>query len=574
LLLAGVLLVFPVWLFLYSSVGSYNLHYWARLGTVLLFAFFAGLLVFERRGAAGWLLGWAALVVFSGAVFAAFSWLNRVTAYPFSLTWSEGNRLWDYSMLFGSGRYQFPGEHQTFTFISAGRQFLWGLPFLFSSTTIFGARLWDALLWILPGALLGWAAVFRQPAAPGAWAWKLGLGVWTFVFLAQGPIYAPLLVGALLVVLALRARSLALAVVIILVAAYYTSISRTTWTYAPGLWAGMLALIEAPSPSLHPRQWKKLVRPVALGIAGYVGGQFLPLIVRRLTTPETATGSLTLVLDPVSQVTRQPLLWERLLPNPTFAPGILLATLWAALPVILFLAVMLARRVWRLNGLQIAATAAISLAFLAVGIVASTKIGGGSNLHNLDMFWVTLALLVAWMVKDLIRRGASGLFAGALLPVVLAAAMIGPVTYTVTYGAPLGLPPKDIVATSVASLQSTIGEAAQRGTVLFIDQRQLLTFGTIQDVPLITDYEKKYLMEQAMSGNQKYFDVFKKDLAEHRFALIVSEPIRTGLVSADTRNFAQENNAWVTFVSAPLLEYYTPLTTYDEIGVQLLVPKE
>ena len=117
-------------------------------------------------------------------------------------------------------------------------------------------------------------------------------------------------------------------------------------------------------------------------------------------------------------------------------------------------------------------------------------------------------------------------------------------------------------------------QAAQKGTVLFIDQRQLLTFGTIQDVPLITDYEKKYLMEQAMSGNQKYFDVFKKDLAEHRFALIVSEPIRTGLVSADTRNFAQENNAWVTFVSAPLLEYYTPLTTYDEIGVQLLVPKE
>ena len=77
-----------------------------------------------------------------------------------------------------------------------------------------------------------------------------------------------------------------------------------------------------------------------------------------------------------------------------------------------------------------------------------------------------------------------------------------------------------------------------------------------------------------MSSNAAYFESFQRDLAAHRFSMIVSEPIRLGLVNEDTRNFAQENNAWVTYVSAPLLEYYQPLTTYDEIGIQLLVPKE
>jgi len=571
--LAAILLAVPTYLFLFSPVGNYKLYYWARLGTVLIFATLAAAL-FRHKGFRAGLLAWAALVMTAGALFAASGWLNKVTAYPFSLTWSEGNRLWDYSMLFGRGRYQVVGDDPVFSFISIGRQFLWGIPFILDSATIFLVRLWDALLWIIPAALIGWLGVARLPAVGGTRLWKIGLGVWTFLFLAQGPIYATLLVSALLVVLAVRARWLPLSIVLVAAAAYYASISRSTWTYAPGLWAGMLALLDMPAPTLRPSGWKALLRPVALGITGYIGGQILPPLVNRLTAPDAAGGSLTLVLDPVSQVTRQPLLWERLLPNPTYAPGILLGTLWAGLPLLLLLGVLLARRVWRPNGLQLAAAGVITLAFLVVGIIASTKIGGGSNLHNLDMFWVTLALLVTWIVRGMLHRPPLSLRSDWLLPLAVAAALIGPVTYTVQYGSPLSLPPQDIVNTSVESLQRYTYQAAQEGTVLFIDQRQLLTFGTIDGVPLVTDYEKKYLMEQAMSENAVYFEGFAQDLAEHRFSMIVTEPIRLSLVSEDTRNFAQENNVWVKYVSTPLLEYYQPLTTYDEIGIQLLVPKE
>jgi hypothetical protein len=37
--------------------------------------------------------------------------------------------------------------------------------------------------------------------------------------------------------------------------------------------------------------------------------------------------------------------------------------------------------------------------------------------------------------------------------------------------------------------------------------------------------------------------------------------------------FGEENNAWVKWVSGPVLCYYDQKTTLKEVGVQLLVPK-
>ena len=55
--------------------------------------------------------------------------------------------------------------------------------------------------------------------------------------------------------------------------------------------------------------------------------------------------------------------------------------------------------------------------------------------------------------------------------------------------------------------------AAQNGPVLFINERQLVTFGDVR-VPLVPDYEAVTLMEMAMSGNQVYLDRFYDDLAD------------------------------------------------------------
>ena len=135
------------------------------------------------------------------------------------------------------------------------------------------------------------------------------------------------------------------------------------------------------------------------------------------------------------------------------------------------------------------------------------------------------------------------------------------------------MPAKDYTQQSLASINKTVLNYNQKGKVLFLDQRQLLTFGDIQGVPLISDYEKKYLMEQALENNASYFKQFDLDLSQHRFDLIISEPLHI-VFKGDDVNFGDENDDFVTWVSIPVLCYYQPLQTYAQVGVQLLVPRK
>jgi len=139
---------------------------------------------------------------------------------------------------------------------------------------------------------------------------------------------------------------------------------------------------------------------------------------------------------------------------------------------------------------------------------------------------------------------------------------------------PLVLPPADIVYQSVRGIQRRAERASQSGgKVLFIDQRQLLTFGNVRDVPLIPEYEKKYLMDQAMTGDEKYFAQFYDDLAQRRFALIITEPLWDDPEEKGS-GFGEENDAWVQWVSKPVLCYYKPVAFFREVRVQLLAPRE
>jgi hypothetical protein len=124
---------------------------------------------------------------------------------------------------------------------------------------------------------------------------------------------------------------------------------------------------------------------------------------------------------------------------------------------------------------------------------------------------------------------------------------------------------------ALQEIQAFVDEAQPRGDVLFIDQRQLLTFGYIQ-ARLIPEYEKKVLMNEALSSNAEYFQSFYHDLARQRFSLIVTEPLRTP-VKDSSYEFGEENNAWVKWVSIPVLCYYQEVQTFKEVGVQLLIPK-
>lgn len=135
------------------------------------------------------------------------------------------------------------------------------------------------------------------------------------------------------------------------------------------------------------------------------------------------------------------------------------------------------------------------------------------------------------------------------------------------------LPSKDRIEKALVSVQEEVAVAQEKGEVLFIDQRQLLTFGYIKGVRLIPEYEKKVLMNEAMSANVDYFAPFYKDISEQRFELIVTEPLRQP-VKDSSFEFGEENNAWVEWVSIPVLCYYEEVQYYKGVNVQLLVPKK
>jgi hypothetical protein len=286
-----------------------------------------------------------------------------------------------------------------------------------------------------------------------------------------------------------------------------------------------------------------------------------------------AQGSVKIVITD-SLNFRQPMLWDRLFPNPTYSPGILLGYLWVGGPILLLLVWLFIKRLWKPNWMQSAAILVVVGAFSVIGIIISVKIGGGSNLHNLDMLWLTITLLAAWVFRDWLDNGLPGLREIKTVLAVFCLAVVFPATTMIQYGQPFGVPNDFFVTSSLDKLKTEVAVASKVGEVLFLDQRQLLTFGYVKGVPLVTEYEKKLLMDQAMSGNEAYFNGFYEDLKNHRFSLIVSEPLRKSMADESIRNFGEENNAWVYWVSKPLLKYYKPKVTFDEVGVQLLVPRE
>ena len=273
-------------------------------------------------------------------------------------------------------------------------------------------------------------------------------------------------------------------------------------------------------------------------------------------------------------VTRQPLLWERLLPNDTYRLGILLGIILVSAPLVILLIYLVRTRRWQLDWLRGLVVATPLALFLCVGLVVSVKIGGGSNLHNLDMFIIGLliAAALAWMAGGF--RVLAHLDKEPIWVQILMVVMMLVFTYQPLLGAgPIELPSKDRVDKALTTLRTEVEIAAQQGEVLFMDQRQLLTFGFVPKIPLVVEYEKKLMMDTAMTGDEFYFLPLYADLARHRFSLIVSEPLHTRVRESEYQ-FGDENNAWVKWVASPILCYYEPLVTFKDVKVQLLTPRE
>ena len=506
------------------------------------------------------------------ASFAFFGAYTKVSSYPFALSWSEGNRLWDYSLMFGRSRYIYPAGRPIPAHIDPGRQFLWGLVFLIPGVGIFWARLWSAIMFTVPYLLFAFTAFWKPKQAR-----RVGVFValWAFLFLRQGPIYTPLLLSAWLILLAADSAPW-LGAVLAFVGGYLAAVTRFTWVLAPFLWAAMLTLGAVREQKDFRNAWRKFAWLGSAALLGsLISGSWLVLF-------STLRGFLHKMLYGSAALTAhsdfaasQPLIWDRLFPNPTFQPGILLGVLLAVVPVLVLLGVWRRQGLWRLHRWALVLDGLILAAFLAVGVLVSLKIGGGSNLHNLDMFLISLVLLavVAW------RQGGWRWAVSANWRTAerwLAAVLVVVPMYFLFLGlTPHQIPEERWWKPALNAVRHYVHKAQSegKGEILFMDQRQLLTFGFVKGVPLVPDYEKKLMMDEAMAGNKDYFAKYYHDLAKKRFALMITPVFRIDYQQESSHNFAAENNVWDRWVAAPTLCYYKPIYTEKHLGFEILVPR-
>jgi hypothetical protein len=551
-LIAAIWVLLPSVVILFISkeevFGSGALRFWVLGLSALLSAL---VLTRSRSVLADWLPLLASLLAIS-VVFSIAHELTFVTSYPFSIGWSEGNRFYDYSIMFARNLYSsaYPVE---LPYYSPGRYALWGIVFLFHGLPISIHRLWDGLLWSLLPVIFGWL-LFPQLN----WKWRGGLALWVALYLYQGPIYPMLLIAAILLVLAFRSEKiwkwLGTGA-----GGLYAGLSRWTWFGSVGVWGAIWEQL------FRPRKEKPLIARYLPAVMVFLAG-LVPGILSnapRWLTPKESTLSLS-----------QPLLWYRLFPNSTYSSGILINLAVAVVPLVVCLVWLALTKRWCLDITQVLMILAASGAFLLAGLVASTKIGGGSNLHNLDMFFITLLFILAAALRE---QADSRQLAAERWPVLIrgwiSLAVLIPVWLSFSPYGPLVLPSLDLANQYVSDVQKTVDAARPNGEVLFIDQRQLLTFGLVKGIDLVPDYEKKYMMDQAMAGNARYFKRFYADLAAHRFALIITDPLFLVEQGGDY-SFGEENNAYVKWVSHPLLCYYEIKDTLTEVRVQYLIPRQ
>lgn len=551
-LIVGAFVLFPSVLVFGPWGWRFNLPDFQLL--LLVIAGLGSGLMFPKQAGNRW-LRWGLATYVAGSIFVLGQRFVLVTDYPFSLTWSEGNRIWDYSLYFERSRYVLPQEYFTPTYLTPGRHGLWGLPFLlFPDISIMGLRIWDAILWTVPYLLLG-AALFYRRATPLHLSWKLILSLWALLFLSQGPVYAPLILSAILVAWSYDRTRPQRTLVITFVACFYAGISRWTWMFAPAIWASLWALVEND----RSQKWRELLKfPLLIGISGGLGALFSQAFM-ALAYPQPASVYATSL--------SQPLLWYRLWANPTNPAGVIPKLLSTVGPFFLLLGWMFLRKRLRWTSLQFLGAGAGIVAFLIAGLVASVKIGGGSNLHNLDMFLVTILILSGLLV----RRNGILEELPPIVGVLLAIIWIIPLWTLSRDTNRLEIPTDKYVKEAMATIRLEVNKAAENGEVLFIDQRQLLTFGEIEGIPLIMDYELKHVMNQAMAHNTDFFEAFYTDLEAQRFALIVSDPLPV-VFQGPRIPFGEENDAWVEEVTIPLLEYYEPIEKLDGVQVWLLAP--
>lgn len=561
--LAILLWLAPIFFLLFSPWNN------VLLGSLIPRLWLAGLLSWPMvlllqawRPAWNWIWTFCGSLILFGVGFVLVNFHGQLSASPFTLDWSEGSRYYNASLWFSSLIY---GQRLALPELHPSRYLLQGLAFLVPGAGIAFHRAWQVFLWVFCNGIAAWALVRRFKPGEGAQPSALKLTVFAgFVFLTffQGPVYYHLILIPFVVLLGFDSKHLGRSLAVVALASIWAGLSRLNWYPVPGLLAALLYLLE--EPRFSQKIFRYLLPPAlyaGLGLA--VAFLTNSLYVHFSGNPAQVFGSAF----------KSPLLFYRLLPNATYGVGILLASL-VFVPLLIGLLWSLRRVEKQWNWVRLLGIAGILAVFFAGGVVVSLKIGGGSNLHNLDNFIVLLVVVAGYIYFGRFTAEVPGNAALQHVPlwlVVLIATIPVVVAAQVLDVTPRAVPPFS-QEYSLQWLQKKIDQYSQGDRpVLFISERQLLSFHQLNVPSFEPKYEKVFLMEMAMSQNTYYLHNYADDVKNHRFGLIITEKMNSKII--ENHPFSEENNQWVKNVEVPTLENYQLLDTLDGYSIAVYVPK-
>ena len=531
----------------------FSILLWSWLWLTLMQA--AGLKLLARIS---WPLAFGLALLTGGILFQSYFFLQPVSDYPFSLGWSEASRFYYGSLPFSRSIY---GTALPLSVWHGSRYLLLSLSHLFGRPSLWDARLWQAILWLAANGSTAFVLVRRL-----RWEGRVNqflVGGWFFLFLLQGAVYYHLLVCVIIILAGVSPRHVARSLICVLLASFWAGMSRVNWFPVPAMLAIALYLFEEPFPG-NKDLWKYIRLPAVWGIAGLLSafaGQFFYIAISGNTDLREFGSSFTSAL-----------LWYRWWPSHTNSLGVIPGLVLISLPPLVLLWQILRGHWNSIHPLRWFGLAAMLVILLGGGLVVSTKIGGGGDLHNMDAYIVLFGLTAIYFISGRVAAESDLIPPMKLdLPFALNLLLVIPVIFSLARVIPPVRYNRAQAAADLKTLQAAVQSHSRDGEVLFIYERHLLTFGMIPGVPIVPEYEVISLTEMAISGNQPYLDKFNHDLQSHRFTAIVIHKQNLEIKAGD---FAEEAEAWNQLVAYPLLCEYQPELSLQSSSIQVLIPRE
>jgi hypothetical protein len=354
----------------------------------------------------------------------------------------------------------------------------------------------------------------------------------------------------------------------VIAASLWAGVSRVNWFPMPALIAIAIYLLETPVGTVASPPFKRWMQYLAQPALWLIAGLASALIAQAAYIPLSGNaGNAGAFASSFSSA----LLWNRLWPNETYGLGVIPGILIVSGPLLVILLLAPLRQGRQIHWLRWVGLFSMVLVLFAGSLVVSTKIGGGGDLHNMDAYASLLGIVAAFFAGGHVSME-NGNRGAAVRPwAVFTYALVMPLFFILPMLSPYPKFKEEASQSAYHQLVENVNRLGRNGPVLFINERQLVTFGDV-NVPLVPDYEVVTLMEMAMSGNQTYLNHFYDDLAHHRFAAIVATKQNKGIKESGA--LMEENNIWNSRISPFLLCYYTPAERIDaEItNVEIYIP--